>query len=214
MRSTAQNSQLKFWTREFGNNYINRNLDTARKLNAGVRAYQKIFDHVNISSILEVGSNIGLNLVVINKIFKGKVKLFAVEPNKKAFSYLTKRKDMKLTDAWVSDAAHIPLENNSIDLVFTSGVLIHIAPRNLLAATKEIVRVSGHYVLCIEYFSHKPVDVPYRNYDGVLFKRDFGAYYLDHFPNLKVLSYGFLWQRDLPIFDNLNWWLFEKKHRN
>lgn len=206
-----QNSQLKFWTSTNGDNYIKRNLDSLEKIDVGVKGYKKIFSKIDVSSVLEVGSNIGLNLLIISKIFKGKIDLYAVEPNKKALAYLATRKDIKLSGSWRTDASNIPLDDNSVDLVFTSGVLIHIASQNLLRATEEIVRVSKHYVLCIEYFSHKPVEIPYRGRKGVLFKRDFGSFYLDNFPNLKIVDYGFFWQRDLPIFDNLNWWLLEKK---
>jgi hypothetical protein len=40
-----------------------------------------------------------------------------------------------------------------------------------------------------------------------LFKRDFGRFYLEQFPRLRVLDYGFLWQ-PLDSSDNSNWWLF------
>jgi len=92
-------------------------------------------------------------------------------------------------------------------MVFTSGVLIHIHPDKLGKATDEIVRVAQKYVLCLEYFSHTPVEVSYRNHEGFLFKRDFGGFYLDRYPQLRTLDYGFLWQREMEIFGNLNWWL-------
>jgi len=94
--------------------------------------------------------------------------------------------------------------------VFTAGVLIHIAPEHLSRATDEIMRVSKKHVLCIEYYSPTPVESKYRGQNRLLFKRDFGAFYLDRYPNLKCIKYGFLWKRELPVFDNVNWWLFEK----
>ena len=45
---------------------------------------------------------------------------------------------------------------------------------------------------------------------GLLFKRDFGSYYLDRFPRMTCVDYGFLWQREFHIFDNLNWYLLKK----
>lgn len=213
-KSLTGNYQLEHWISALGNNYTRRNLPSAWKVRTGVRAYRRIFTNLKISSVLEVGCSIGLNLLILDKIYKGKIKLYAVEPNKKAFNFLTKRDYIKLAGAWLTDAVQIPLTDNSIDLVFTSGVLIHIAPKNLLETTREIVRVAKGFVLCIEYFSHEPVEVKYRGYKNLLFKRDFGAFYLDNFPNLKIVDYGFFWQRELPIFDNLNWWLFEKEqHR-
>jgi pseudaminic acid biosynthesis-associated methylase len=159
---------------------------------------------------MEVGCNIGLNLLYLSNIYNSNVDLYGIEPNEKAFSILTSNKHIKLKEAWNATAFDLPLPNASVDLVFTSGVLIHIAPDDLGKATDEIVRVAKKYVLCIEYFSHKPISMRYQNKENLLFKRDFGAFYLDRHSNLKCIDYGFLWQRDLKVFDNLNWWLFEK----
>ncbi|MBM3157605.1 MAG: methyltransferase domain-containing protein [Chloroflexi bacterium] len=202
--------QLEAWTGQFGDEYVNRNDYADWKMEPGTEAFRRILGGLDIESVLEVGSNIGLNLLFINALFKGSVKLYAVEPNPKAFDKLVSQTRMKLEKAWNCDAFQLPLPDSSIDLVFTAGVLIHIASDDLGRATGEIVRVARKYVLCIEYFSHTPVEVPYRGQMGLLFKRDFGAFYLDRFPLLKCVNYGFLWQREFRIFDNLNWWLFEK----
>ena len=95
-------------------------------------------------------------------------------------------------------------------MAFTSGVLIHIHPDDLLDSMGEIHRVAKRYVVCIEYFSDKPEMIPYRGHDDRLFKRDFGSYYLDNFPDLSVVDYGFSWKR-LTGLDNLTWWVFEKR---
>jgi pseudaminic acid biosynthesis-associated methylase len=203
--------QLEEWTGEFGDEYVNRNDYSEWKMEAGTVAFRRIFEGVEIDSVLEIGSSIGLNLLFINEVFEGNIRLYAVEPNRKAFEKLVSQRRIKLEQAWNCDAFQLPLDTASIDLVFTAGVLIHIDPKDLVQAMREIVRVARKYVLCIEYFSHTPVEVPYRNQRGLLFKRDFGAHYLDKFPNLRCLKYGFLWQRELSIFDNLNWWLFEKQ---
>ena len=206
----AMTPQLKAWTDQFGDEYVNRNEYADWKMEPGVEAFRRILGGLDIESVLEVGSNIGLNLLFINALFNGGVKLYAVEPNRKAFDRLVSQTRMRLEKAWNCDAFQLPLADSSIDLVFTAGVLIHIAPDDLGRATDEIVRVARKYVLCIEYFSHMPVEVPYRGQMGLLFKRDFGAFYLDRFPNLKCVDYGFLWQREFRIFDDPNWWLFEK----
>lgn len=207
------NRQLKFWTGEFGNAYWRRNQMTPEKLKSGVKAYRRIFRGIKVHSVLEVGSNIGVQLAVIRKLLKSKVKLYAVEPNKTAFSILSGNKDLQLTRAYNCDVFRLPFKDSSVDLVFTSGVLIHIAPDSLLRATREIVRVAKRYVLCIEFFSHEPEEKVYRGHRNVFYKRDFGAYYLDHFPKLIPVNYGFFWQRDIPLFANANWWLFEKSAR-
>lgn len=202
--------QLEAWTGKFGNEYVDRNDYANWKVEPGKKAFRQMLGGLDIASILEVGSNIGLNLLFIDALFNSAVKLYAVEPNRKAFDRLISQTHFGLEKAWNCDVFQLPLADCSIDLVFTSGVLIHIAPDDLGRATDEIVRVARKYVLCIEYFSHTPVEVPYHEQVGLLFKRDFGAFYLDRFPELKCVNYGFLWEREFHIFDNLNWWFFEK----
>ncbi|MCD4754759.1 MAG: methyltransferase domain-containing protein [Deltaproteobacteria bacterium] len=208
--SHAPTSQLKTWTGRFGNGYVDRNEYVEWKMTPGTEAFRRILGGLKIQSVLEVGSNIGLNLLFINALFKGDVRLYAVEPNRKAFDRLMSQGRMKLEKAWNCNGFQLPLSDSSIDLVFTAGVLIHVAPDDLGRITDEIVRVARKYVLCREYFSHAPVEIPYYGQTGMLFKRDFGAFYLDRFPSLKCIRYGFLWQREFAIFDNSNWWLFEK----
>ncbi len=202
--------QTKIWCGEFGDDYSNRNDYSDDKMGQGTEAFRRILGGLEIESVLEVGSNIGLNLYFINALFMDNIKLYAVEPNRKAFDRLVSQTCIRLERAWNCDVFRLPLDSSSIDLVFTAGVLIHIAPDDLVRAMDEMIRVARKYVLCIEYFSHTPVEVLYHGHTGLLFKRDFGAFYMDRFPNLKWQNYGFLWQREFPIFDNVNWWLFEK----
>lgn len=201
--------QLGEWGSQFGNDYVERNDFAEWKIEPGVEAFRRMVGGLELDSILEVGSNIGLNLIYLDTLFGGKVKLHAVEPNKKAYDRLIKNK-INLAQAWNCDGFHLPLPDASVDLVLTNGVLIHIAPDDLGPITDEIVRVSKKYVLCSEYFSTTPEEKPYHGQDGLLFKRDFGSFYLDRHPALKLVDYGFLWQREFTIFDDLNWWLFTK----
>ena len=48
-----------------------------------------------------------------------------------------------------------------------------------------------------------------RRRTGLLFKRDFGALWMDRFHGLRIVDYGFFWKRATGL-DNLTWWLFEK----
>lgn len=212
MMSGQKNKCLQQWKGNFGNEYISRNELSEKEIDDIARAFAKIIGSLKLDTVLEVGSNIGNKLCAINKIFKGSVDTFGVEPNKKAFEKLNARSQMmNLAKAFNCDAFNIPLEDNSIDLVFTSGVLIHINPKDLDRALDEIFRISSKYIFCAEYFSHEPEEKTYRGQDGLLFKRDFGAYYLDRFgKKLDCIDYGFLWQREYSVFDNLNWWLFKK----
>jgi pseudaminic acid biosynthesis-associated methylase len=210
-QNKIETHQLNFWLGSNGNDYVERNKFEEWMVKPGKAAFQRILGSINFQSVLEVGSNLGRNLIYLTHLYGEDLELYAVEPNKAAFTGLTSGARLKnMKKAWNCKAFNLPLTDASIDLVFTSGVLIHIAPEDLQRATDEIVRVSKKYILCIEYFSHKPESIVYRGQKNLLFKRDFGAFYLDKYPELKCCGYGFLWQREFVVFDNLTWWLFEK----
>ena len=203
--------QVELWRSEFGESYAQRgnNRITEDGQAALLRDWGKILNHAvspRPESALEVGCNIGRNLVALRNFIAN---LHGIEPNR--FSCETARNNEALSQATIQEGegSALPYADNSIDLVFTSGVLIHVAPDNLGGVVDEIVRVARHYVVCIEYFSHEPTEVEYHGMSGYLFKRDFGNYYLQRHPGLRVLDYGFLWQ-ELDSADNANWWLFAK----
>jgi len=210
-RNRGETYQLNQWSGQFGNDYVDRNTFEKWKMDPGKKAFQSMIGSRTVDSILEIGSNRGLNLIYLTGLMNHDVELYAVEPNKKAFKVLESEKRIKLRKAWNCSAFDVPLGDSSIDLVFTCGVLIHIAPEDLGRATDEIVRVAKKYVLCVEYFSNDPIAKKYRGHENLLFKRDFGSFYLERYPKLRCMDYGFLWEREYKIFDNLNWWLFEKR---
>lgn len=152
-------------------------------------------------SILEIGANVGINLRALRRLTAAR--LAGVEPNASARALLAECAD----DVFDGIAAAIPAADASFDLVFTSGVLIHIPPSELLASCKEIERVSRRYIVAVEYFARDLEAKQYRGHDA-LWKRDFGAYWLDHFP-LRPVACGFAWSR-LTGLDDLTWWVLEK----
>ena len=109
-------------------------------------------------------------------------------------------------------ADKLTFEDSQVDLAFTCGVLIHIAPDKLLASMKEIHRVSRRHIICGEYFSPKEEVVPYRGIDDALWRRDYGSLWLDNFSDLHCIGTMFAWKRQTP-FDNLVFWVFEKGPR-
>jgi hypothetical protein len=104
----------------------------------------------------------------------------------------------------------LPFEDRNFELVFTTGVLIHLPEDALPGAMAEIVRCSSRYVLCGEYYADEPVQVPYRGHTGALFKRDYGRLYCESFDQLRLLDSGFL-PRDSGGWDDVTWWLFERR---
>ena len=71
--------------------------------------------------------------------------------------------------------------------MFTSGVLIHIAPTDLPRALREIYRCAGKFIWGFEYYSPQPVEVGYRGHQSLLWKGDFAGLYLDLFDDLDTV---------------------------
>ncbi len=203
--------QVELWRSEFGSDYAtrNNNVISAENQRRLVRDWARMLARAvgpEPRSALEVGCNIGRNLVALSHVIP---ELHGVEPNAKACEIARAHPSLPGAAITQGEGASLPYADATIDLVFTSGVLIHVAPDDLGVVVDEIVRVSRRYVLCLEYFSREPVEIPYRGRDGYLFKRDFGRFYLERHPGLRVLDYGFLWSV-YDSFDDGNWWLFEK----
>jgi pseudaminic acid biosynthesis-associated methylase len=201
--------QVNFWTGRTGNQYIERNQSSDQNKKNRLDFWKNIFSKINLNKnakIFEVGANIGLNLSAI-KLFRDD-EMFAIEPNSLACEEIRKNKILDEDHLLQTTANKIGFTDNKFDLVFTCGVLIHIHPDDLLQAMKEINRVSKKYIVCAEYFSDKDEEIEYHGQSGLLFKKDFGSFYLDNFQNLKLVDYGFSWER-VTGMDNLTWWIFE-----
>ena len=202
--------QSKVWRSQFGDIYTERNEVLPNNLRSRIVLWSNILGIVGSpspNSILEVGANLGINLLALKDLTSAE--LFAVEPNRLAREKLLEQQIMPATNVKNGLAHNLSFQDGSIDLVFTSGVLIHVHPDNLLRSCQEIYRIARRYVVCIEYFSDKPEEIKYRGVGDILFKRDFGSFWLDNFPDLTTLGYGFVWKR-ITGLDNLTWWVFEK----
>lgn len=199
-------SAFEFWTGQDGDAYVNRNELNAKTVGQRVGMWRRIFDHVvHPYSVLEVGASVGINLAAIKQVLPPIVKIYGLEPNDLA---RRKLQNNNVADVVLDGTAGcIGLMNRSIDVAFTSGVLIHIEPEKLLAACGEVYRVASRYIICAEYFSDQPQEVEYRG--SYIWKRDFGKFWLDNFEDLRPISCGFEW-RSLTGIDNLTWWVFEK----
>lgn len=196
-----------FWEGDFGKNYIERN--KSKKLIKETDVFfERIFrkNKIKISSIIELGSNIGNNLNSLSKIFKT-AKLNAVEINKKA-CYELKKRNPKVN---VINESLISADIKSkFDLVLTKGVLIHINPKQLNKAYSQINKLSNKYILIAEYYNTTHVNVIYRGKKNKLFKRDFAGELIKKF-NYKIIDYGFVYRYDKFPQDDITWFLLKKK---
>jgi hypothetical protein len=165
----------------------------------------------NLKSILECGSNIGKNVEILKKINKN-LKISIIEVSPIVFNIIINK--FSLEKKFNGLITENNFKKNSFNLVFTMGVLIHVKPDHLLDNMKKIFSMLKKYILIGEYFNRTPVSIKYRNKQDLLFKNDFGKIFLENF-KVKLLDYGFLWGKiyDTAGFDDVTWWLFEKKNK-
>jgi pseudaminic acid biosynthesis-associated methylase len=202
--------QAELWRGAFGDAYIERNTADPAYMAALTASWARILRCLMDrppATVLEGGANIGLNLQALRTLTTAE--LYALEPNAKARQRLTAEGVLPSERIIDGLLTQIDLPDGAVELSFTRGVLIHVPPKDLLQSCRELVRVSRRYVIANEYFSPREETVPYRGQSEALFKRDFGAFYLDNFPELRVVDYGFDWKR-VTGMDDLTWWVFEK----
>lgn len=203
-------AQLEKWRGQFGNAYIERNRIDGERLRASTGMWSRLLGRLAGApprSILEVGANVGANLHALRLLTDAE--LWAIEPNATARANLTASEALPPARILDGTAQKIGLADGAVDLAFTCGVLIHIHPDDLPAACSEIYRVARRYIICVEYFADQPEEKDYRGERGLLFKRDFGAYWMERHPDLVPLDWGFNWRRVTGL-DNSTWWIFAK----
>ena len=204
------NSVVDIWRGKFGDEYTVRNTLTAEHLRARIAMWSRIlpcFAGDPPRSAVELGCNIGINLRALQQI--SDVELYGVEPNEGARRTVINNGLLPPDRALDGHGAAIPLGSGAVDLAFTSGVLIHVDPKQLDSVADELYRVSRKYIVLAEYFSVEPEERVYRGHSGLLFKRDFGGFFLDRFSDLTLVDYGFFWRRATGL-DDLTWWALRK----
>jgi pseudaminic acid biosynthesis-associated methylase len=199
--------QLENWAGAFGEEYIRRNPNT-------IEDYERLYLETigltrtelnqeflgslpRTARILEVGTNVGMQLALLDRA--GFSNLYGVEIQWKAIDVLRTR--VPRANVVHASAFEIPFRDGFFDLVFTSGVLIHIDPfsrtagaeSDLQRALREIERCSRRYILGDEYFAEQLQEIPYRGHEQMLWKGDYAAEYRRLFPGLRLLR-----ERKLP----------------
>jgi len=194
-----------FWAGKFGEKYIDRN-NSDQLLNSKVALWSQMLRSANnIKTIRELGCNIGLNLVALKRL-QPSLNLFGHEINEEAVKQANNFHVAKITHGSILDK----IDEENVDLTFTSGVLIHINPDYLKNVYENLVFGSKRYILVAEYFNPTPVQNDYRGNSDKLFKRDFAGDLIDGY-GLSLIDYGFVYSRDnWSPQDNVTWFLLEK----
>ncbi|PIR82449.1 methyltransferase type 11 [Candidatus Kaiserbacteria bacterium CG10_big_fil_rev_8_21_14_0_10_59_10] len=194
MGKTKVTKQLFEWAGEMGKKYTDRNPQSPEEFD---RLYLKDYDVSRTAmneefladiprdlKILEVGANIGVQLEFLRRM--GFTNLTGLEINEYAVSQAKKLHPE--VEVILGSGFDVPFSDGAFDLVYTSGVLIHISPDDIKSIISEMHRVSSHYIWGFEYYSPEYTEVTYRGTSDLLWKADFCGLFADTFADLKVVK--------------------------
>jgi len=217
--NTAQmeTAQTEVWRGGFGRDYTDRNtldvdaLDELYRRNYGLTRTQINQDFLGAiskdASFLEVGCNTGNQLLLLQRM--GYTNLSGLELQPYALEIARVRtRNISLAQG---SALAIPHADASFELVFTAGVLIHIAPEDLPRAMDEIHRCARSYIWGLEYYAPDVTEVNYRNHSKLLWKMDYAGRYLQRFDDLDLVR-----EQHFPYIEGSNVdtvFLLRKKQR-
>ena len=186
--------QMEKWTAKLGREYTNTNLHTLEERekwylkNLGITRTKMNLEFLgNLPSslrILEVGCNIGTQLLYLQKMgFKSlyglELQNYAVELSK------SRTKDINIIQGSAFD---IPFRDGFFDLVYTSTLLIHIAPVDIEQVLKGIYRCTKNYIWGYEFFAENYTQLKFRGEKELLWKTNFAKLYLDTFKDLRLIK--------------------------
>ena len=201
--------QLKVWQGDFGREYTDRNFSASyneRNISNISSLFRLLLSYTDsVKSILEVGCNIGCNLLIFSQL--GNFELVGIEPQDYA---IKKGREINKKATFVRGSVfNLPFTDSYFDLVFTRGVVTHIAPEDLKNAIDEMIRVSSRYLFFDEYYHANEVEVLYRGQAQLLWKRDLAKSYFTQYANIKLL-----YEEEYEDGKNVGLmnkrWLFEK----
>jgi pseudaminic acid biosynthesis-associated methylase len=204
-RTAAETAQTTMWKSDFGREYTDRNtfdpdeLDRLYLKNFGITRTQIntaiLAEMPKAASFLEVGCNDGNQLLLLqgmgySNLSGVELQPYALEIARKRLPGISLKQGSVLT---------LPHEDSAFDVVFTSGVLIHIAPQDLPRALDEIHRCARTYIWGLEYYAAEETEIRYRDHSGLLWKMDYARRYLERFSDLELVR-----EQRLPYQESTN----------
>jgi pseudaminic acid biosynthesis-associated methylase len=186
--------QIEFWSGDFGRIYTDRNTTVHEEWN---RQYLEKYGvsrlDMNIEflkdlpknlRILEVGCNTGqqleaLRLQGFNNITGIELQLYAIK---------NARNRAHGVPVLQGTGFEIPFKTSSFDIVFTSGVLIHIAPEDLPVIMGEMFRCTSRLIWGFEYYADNMIEINYRGNTSVLWKADYASIFMKSFKELTLIK--------------------------
>jgi len=133
--------------------------------------------------VLEVGCNIGNQLLLLQKI--GFANLYGIELQSYAVEVAKQRTEG--INIIQGNAFDIPFKDGFFDLVYTSGVLIHFMEVDLPLVMNEIYRCSRKYIWGFEYYNEEFKEIIWRGVANMMWKADYARMYIERF-GLKLIK--------------------------
>jgi pseudaminic acid biosynthesis-associated methylase len=190
---SSETAQAAVWKSDFGREYTDRNtfdttaLDELYRKNYGVTRREingrSLGGIAKDASFLEIGCNTGNQLLLLREM--GYSNLSGLELQ--AYAIEIARRRLPDVSLKLGSSLGVPHADLSFDVVFTSGVLIHISPQDLPRALDEIYRCSKTYIWGFEYYAPEVTEVNYRSHRELLWKMDYARAYLERFPQLELV---------------------------
>ena len=186
--------QEQEWAGEFGLEYTKR-CDTtyAESLEHTLARYgvgkadmaREFLGDLDLGSlILEVGAGSGKQLVALRTL--GFHRLFGIDIQESAVEMANETYDLNVK---LGSAYAIPYPDDCFDLVFTSGLLIHIPPEGLSLVMDEIYRCSKKWIWGFESFWFEELPITYRGKKDLMWLGDFSRMYFSRFfPSVEVVK--------------------------
>jgi len=190
---------------KFGDDYTKRSTISESLLKRRAETLKQIIDPLRPMGIVEIGCNIGINLVAISIFLAFPNWVCGVEPNERA-RRIAEISNMKV---YPDSGQNLKFLDEFADLLFTCGLLIHCELGEAEKIVREMMRVSKKYLLFMEYFNKIDEEIDYQGENGLLWKRNWP----EHFKAWglgKQVSCGFAGKA--RGFDDVHWWVYKKNN--
>lgn len=201
---TIRTEQERFWEGEFGDQYRGRNRG---RVPTNIALFAHILAHTqpgSIQDVLELGAGDGQNLEAIHALLPD-ADLTAVEINERT------AREIPIGDIICASAADFTLPPDTHpELVFTKGLLIHVAAKDRPAIYDRMYNSTSRYLLICEYYAPHEVEIEYRGHAGKLWRADFAGEIQRDYRNLIIVARGIALRTDTFPQDDLTWYLMEK----
>jgi pseudaminic acid biosynthesis-associated methylase len=203
--TSADTAQTRIWNADFGREYTDRNTFDVEDLDSLYRKYFGITrtainqDFLRTipkdATFLEVGCNAGNQLLLLQQMEYTNLSGIELQP----YALEIARSRTRNISLAQGSALSIPYGDASFDIVFTSGVLIHIAPEDLPRAMDEIHRCARTFIWGMEYYAPSVTEVNYRGHSQLLWKMDYAQKYLSRFNDLELAR-----EQRIPYLEGAN----------